>query len=127
MAHFAKLKSEEIPVEVREARNKRRRHTEAARSEIEKNLPEITSKAIEKAKGGDVRAMRLCMDKGIGNVKSEPGVRIQRVNDPDPQVAANSVMDYLERGEINAEQAVNHLEAVRLRFELRVISQGMAI
>src|SRR5262245_51369891 len=98
MPHFAKLKAEEIPADVREARNERRRNSEAARREIEENLPEITREAIAKARAGDVRAMRLCMDKGIGNAKSEPGVRIARINDPDPQVAADSVMDHLERG-----------------------------
>jgi len=127
MAHFTKLKPAEISANVREATNERRREGYAARRKIEKNIAAIIDVAIEKAKAGDMRAARLCADKVIGPAKSEPGVKIARINDPDPQVAADSVMEYLARAEINAEQADNYLGAVQKRMEIRLLGMGMQI
>src|SRR5262245_46196439 len=127
MPRFAKLTPEQTPVEVREARRKRKAHSELARAEIEANVEPITRTVIEKAKQGDMRAARLALDKVIGPARSEPGVRIENINNPDAQVAADSVMAYLERGEINAEQAVSYLTAVEKRTDIRLLGQGLTI
>src|SRR5262252_3726398 len=123
MPHFQKLKPEEIPQEVREARNARRVHSERARREIEESLPEITTVTIAKAKSGDMRAARLCLDKVLAPAKGER-IKITDIDHADPQVAADSVMGYLARGEIDPEQASHCLDAVAKRFDLRVLSQG---
>src|SRR5262249_43348453 len=114
VANFPKLKPDEIPDEVREARNKRRQHTEKARRDIEAHVEPITAVMIEKAKAGDVRAARLCLDKVLSPAKGER-VKIIDIDNPDPQVAADSVMGYLARGDIDPEQASHCLDAVAKR------------
>jgi hypothetical protein len=99
MAKFKKGKSGNPKGKPKGARNK---STIAAEALLDGDAEAITRKAIEKAKDGDIAAIRLCLERILPAVKSRPiSIELPKVETISDVVAAQSaVIAAMANGEL---------------------------
>lgn len=82
------------------------------RQELEMDAPEIMRKLIAQAKGGDIQAAKIVIDKVYPNIKSESiPVSIQIKGDTITQ-KAETIIDHAASGELSIDAAVGLLSAL---------------
>jgi len=88
------------------------------RSLLEPRAPELIDKLIEKALDGDTQALKICIDKLIPNIKSEP-VNISALSGHDDLASqGRAVLSAMGKGAIEPDTAASILSALNGQSKL---------
>jgi hypothetical protein len=120
MAKFKKGKSGNPRGKPKGAKNK---NTLAAEALLDGDAQAITRKAIEKAKDGDIAAIRLCLERILPAVKSRPiSIELPKVETISDVVAAQgAVITVMANGELRPDDAAAIMKmfaAIRTSLEV---------
>ena len=96
------------------------------RKKLNQNLPEILDLLIKQAKTGDLTAIKLLMEKGFPNKKSESYIDLPIPDDLSIAEKVDFAVDAATRGEISTESAGELAKAAVLANTLRDTSAGTA-
>jgi hypothetical protein len=125
MAKFKKGKSGNPRGKPKGAKNK---NTLAAEELLDGDAQAITRKAIEKAKDGDIAAIRLCLERILPAVKSRPiSIELPKVETiSDVVVAQGAVIAAMANGELRPDDAaavMTMFAAIRTSLEVGEIEK----
>ena len=109
----------------------RNKSTQAVETLLEGELEALTRKAVELALGGDVTALKLCLDRLCPTLKSRPvALKLPRIEGAaDLQRAVAAVVDAVSAGSIVPDEAVqltNVLETYRRALETVELDQRVS-
>jgi hypothetical protein len=91
---------------------------------LENEAPELIRKAIDLAKGGDVTAMRICLDRVLPVRRNRPlSFKIEIPDDGDAAGAFNAVLSGPATGQLIAEEALTLCGVVEARLRVREHSE----
>jgi hypothetical protein len=96
------------------------------RKKLNQNLPEILDKLLELARGGDLGALRILIDKGLGSRKNETYIDLDIPENLSIAQKVDFVIDAAVMGEIATESAGELAKAAVLANTLKDTEIGSA-